>query len=87
MSRRLTEQIADLVYEWIQERSEEELHNLIPECASRTETNCGWVAYGLRYVVRELAENELRLRKKAAEQRNEPDVSQRGFKATTWVQR
>lgn len=62
--RRTTEKLADLIWDKIDQQTDDGILEIISECEKLTTTNCGWVAYGLKDLVLAISKNILQLRDK-----------------------
>lgn len=51
MTRRFTEQLADIIWNEVDQQTDIRLQEIIAECESQTRTNCGWVAWRLGNLV------------------------------------
>lgn len=67
MARRFTEKLADLVWDRVDQQTDDGILEIISECEKLTTTNCGWVAYTLRDLVVAISRNILQLRQDATE--------------------
>jgi len=68
MAKELTRIVEDVICEKIDAMGIEELQAVIRDCNGLTTTNCSWIRYGLRHIVKEVAEAQLSgLTKRAAE--------------------
>jgi len=52
--------IADVLSAEIQKFDETETKKLIGECRRMSQTNCGWIMYGLKEIVTEIAKCRIR---------------------------
>lgn len=52
--------IADILSKEISKFNEPELKRLIGECQRLSQTNCGWMMYGLKEIVTEIAKCRIR---------------------------
>ena len=63
----LTAKVADAFNSVISGFSDTELRRALAECDRMTTTNCSWIVYGLRGVIREEIENQMLTRKHMAD--------------------
>ena len=62
-ARKFTAEVSDFVLGQLGEMTEKELLAVVKECDSLNSFNCGWTRYELRKVIKDFAENQLRLLK------------------------
>jgi len=60
--KRITEKLAGLVWDQIDQQTDKGILRTISECEGLTTTNCGWVAYNLKDLVLAISRNILQLR-------------------------
>ena len=61
MSKRLTARLSDLLCKEIDSASEDGLRKIMEDCDSLSTTNCSWIEYDLRTIVRDMAQDQLRV--------------------------
>ena len=62
MSKEITEQIADYVWDRLDQQTDDRLSEIIAECALYTSGSCDWVTFKLKDIVTEVADSLLRIR-------------------------
>lgn len=59
MKKQLTRKVEDFLGKNIDVMGVDELREVIKDCNSLTTTNCSWVRYGLKDVIKEVAQAQL----------------------------
>ena len=67
MNEKITRQVEEFLCDKIEAMDAKELQAAIRECDSLTTTNCSWIRYGLRRIIKEVAESQLSGLTKAAD--------------------
>lgn len=63
MTKQITKQLAQDLWDAVQHLDDEELVILKEQCHALTKSNCGWLEYNCKDIFWELADNEQKLRK------------------------